>query len=357
MENEKQFLIDIKKKYDLKNDDDIRKINNLLRDNGYRFETKEGIEFDDYIYERMEKIKQSPALGTSKRNGKKSISIDDFDKDMQTAIKKQLNIMNGRRRALLVICLLLAIFCIGYFINYYYLSEKNDKMAEKIAGMKQDTVAGKKSETSVSEKYVNDDGEEQIVVMQVLQKYETLYNTNKNLIGWIKIDDTNIDYPVLQSDDNDYYLNHNFYDASDKNGSIFLDAQCNVVKQNDNMIIYGHHMKSGNMFGNLDLYSDYEYYKKHRYIQFDTIYSEGLYEIMYVFRSRIYTEDEIRFKYYQFIDVNSAEEFDSCLNEMSKLSLYDTGVKAGYGDKLITLSTCDYQEKNGRFVVVAKKVK
>lgn len=357
MENEKQFLIDIKKKYDLKNDNDIRKISNLIRDNGYRFETQEGIAFDDYIYERMQKIKQSPDYNSSGKAKKKRISIEDYDQDMQKAIKKQLNIMNGRRRAILVICLLLAVFCIGYFFNYYYQSGKNNEMTAEIAGLKQDTVSGKKSETSVSESYINDEGKEQIVVMQVLQKYETLYNTNKNLIGWIKIDDTNIDYPVLQSDDNEYYLDHNFYDASDKNGSIFLDAQCNVVKQNDNMIIYGHHMKSGNMFGNLDLYSDYEYYKKHKYIQFDTIYSEGLYEIMYVFRSRIYTEDEIRFKYYQFIDVNSAEEFDSCLNEMSKLSLYDTGVKAGYGDKLITLSTCDYQEKNGRFVVVAKRVK
>lgn len=77
---------------------------------------------------------------------------------------------------------------------------------------------------------------------------------------------------------------------------------------------------------------------------------------MYVFRSRIYNEDEVTFKYYQFINANSAEEFDSYMNEMAAMSLYDTGVKAGYGDELITLSTCDYQEKNGRFVVVARRV-
>ena len=86
------------------------------------------------------------------------------------------------------------------------------------------------------------------------------------------------------------------------------------------------------------------------------IYEKGLYQIMYVFRSRVYSEEEIVFKYYQFIDAYSEQEFDSNMQEMAAMSLYDTGVTAQYGDRLLTLSTCDYQEKNGRFVVVAKKV-
>ena len=77
---------------------------------------------------------------------------------------------------------------------------------------------------------------------------------------------------------------------------------------------------------------------------------------MYVFRSRIYNENEIVFKYYQFFEVSTPEEFDSHMNEMANLSLYDTGVTATYGDKLITLSTCDNSEQDGRFVVVAKKI-
>ena len=115
-------------------------------------------------------------------------------------------------------------------------------------------------------------------------------------------------------------------------------------------------MKSGQMFGSLSSYSDQSYCEKHPYIQFDTIYEKGLYEIMYVFRSRVYSEDEIVFKYYQFIDAQSEQEFDSYMNDMAEMSLYDTGVTASFGDQLLTLSTCDYQEKNGRFVVVAKKV-
>ena len=77
---------------------------------------------------------------------------------------------------------------------------------------------------------------------------------------------------------------------------------------------------------------------------------------MYVFRSRVYREDEIVFKYYQFIDANGEQEFNSYMKEMAAMSFYDTGVTAEYGDQLLTLSTCDYQETNGRFVVVAKKI-
>ena len=208
---------------------------------------------------------------------------------------------------------------------------------------------------------IQGEDEEEEIVLTVLEEYKTLFNKNKSLIGWIKIADTNgegvfIDYPVMQSQDSEYYLTHNFYQEYDKNGSIFLDPACDIVHRSTNLIIYGHHMKSGEMFGNLDRYSSEAFYKEHRYIQFDTIYEKGTYEVMYVFRSRIYNEDEIVFKYYQFIDVDSEAEFYSNMNEMEQLALYDTGVTAVYGDELLTLSTCDYQETNGRFVVVAKRI-
>ena len=191
---------------------------------------------------------------------------------------------------------------------------------------------------------------------EVLDEYKNLLNKNKRLIGWIKIDDTSIDYPVMQTSDNEYYLDHNINQEYDKNGSIFMDKDCDVLKPSTNLILYGHHMKNGQMFGDLDLYSSEEYFKEHRYIQFDTIYEKGTWEVMYVFRSRVYSEEEIVFKYYQFIDALSEQEFNSNMQEMAAMSLYDTGVTAQYGDRLLTLSTCDYQEADGRFVVVAKKV-
>ena len=191
---------------------------------------------------------------------------------------------------------------------------------------------------------------------EILDEYKTLFEKNKKLIGWLKIDDTIIDYPVMQTSDNKYYLEHNFNQEYDKNGSLFLDCSCSVYPRSTNLIIYGHHMKSGQMFGQLQKYAKESYYEKHKEIQFDTIYEKGTYEIMYVFRSQVYNEDDLVFKYYQFINANSGTEFQSYMEEMKKLSLYDTGVTAGYGDSLLTLSTCDNSQKDGRFVVVAKKI-
>ena len=186
--------------------------------------------------------------------------------------------------------------------------------------------------------------------------YQRLFEANEDMIGWLKIPGTEIDYPVMQTSNNEYYLDHNYNQEYDKNGSLFLDKDCDVVKRNTNLIIYGHHMKSGKMFGNLNKYSSESYYKEHSTIQFDSIYEKGTYQIMYVFRSRIYNEDEIVFKYYQFIDAASEKEFNSNMQEMAALSLYDTGVTASYGDELLTLSTCDNSEEDGRFVVVAKRI-
>ena len=278
-------------------------------------------------------------------------SLEDYDPIMQERIKQELYLQEKQRRRTVAICSLVAILCLGYVIFYYYLYERNSNEYEHLASLKtEDNI------TVNNEVHINYTKEEEKKELVVLEKYKKLFSQNKSLIGWIKIDDTNIDYPVMQTVNNEYYLDHNYNQQYDKNGSIFLDKDCDITNPGTNMIIYGHHMKSGKMFGNLKLYSNKSYYDEHPIIQFDTIYEEGRYQIMYVFRSRIYNEDEIVFKYYQFFDVATPEEFDSNMSEMAKLSLYDTGVTATYGDKLITLSTCDNSEQDGRFVVVAKKI-
>lgn len=301
---------------------------------------------------KKENIKKKPAV-KKKTSAKKSVKPQFDEAELDKIVQEELKKQEKRRKLIVVCCSLIAVACLGYFgiYNWYnirtadtykQLSELKDK--EPVTGQNQDPVIH----------YTAD--ETQSTPPPVLDEYKNLLNKNKRLIGWVKIDDTNIDYPVMQTTDNEYYLDHNLNQEYDKNGSIFMDKDCDVLKPSTNFILYGHHMKSGQMFGSLSLYSDQSYYEKHPYIQFDTIYEKGLYEIMYVFRSRVYSEDEIVFKYYQFIDAQSEQEFDSYMNDMAEMSLYDTGVTASFGDHLLTLSTCDYQEKNGRFVVVAKKV-
>ena len=355
-----------------------------LADGKYRFESVIGNEFDDKIYELAEKYKaqgytkdsrlpegkrarkkaQKKQAQTSggktkqvaakkNRKAKPQASLEDYDADMQKAILEEVKKREKRRRILVVLCSVVAVGCFGYFGVYSYFADRTQMDYEELASLKGNpTLAGTGTQTPLTIHYT----EEEDIELTVLPEYETLYNKNKKLIGWLKIDDTIIDYPVMQTANNEYYLDHNFNQEYDKNGSLFMDAACDVVHSNTNLIIYGHHMKSGKMFGNLNSYSSKEYCEKHSTIRFDTIYEKGLYQVMYVFRSRIYNENEVVFKYYQFFDAASEKEFQSNMQEMAALSLYDTGVTASFGDELLTLSTCDSSEQDGRFVVVAKRI-
>ena len=294
------------------------------------------------------------ATGKKKSSTQKTNTKQRFDEaELDQIVKEELKKQEKRRKFLVVCCSMIAIVCLGYFGMYYWYIYRTTDNYKQLSELKDKEPTASEAPAPVIH-YTADEG--QSTPPPVLDEYKNLLNKNKRLIGWVKIDDTNIDYPVMQTTDNEYYLDHNLNQEYDKNGSIFMDKDCDVLKPSTNLILYGHHMRSGQMFGSLSLYSDQSYYEKHPYIQFDTIYEKGLYEIMYVFRSRVYSEDEIVFKYYQFIDAQSEQEFDSYMNDMEGMSLYDTGVTASFGDRLLTLSTCDYQEKNGRFVVVARKV-
>ena len=303
----------------------------------------------EFLKKPVKKKETPKRRQTTQKQNKPQFDEQELDKIVKEELKKR----EKRRKLLVVLRGMAAIACLGYFGVYNWYNYRTADNYKQLSELKDKEPTASDAPAPVIH-YTAEEG--QSTPPPVLDEYKNLLNKNKRLIGWVKIDDTNIDYPVMQTTDNEYYLDHNLNQEYDKNGSIFMDKDCDVLKPSTNLILYGHHMKSGQMFGGLSLYSDQSYYEKHPCIQFDTIYEKGLYEIMYVFRSRVYSEDEIVFKYYQFIDAQSEQEFDSYMNDMDGMSLYDTGVTAQYGDRLLTLSTCDYQEKNGRFVVVAKKV-
>lgn len=188
----------------------------------------------------------------------------------------------------------------------------------------------------------------------VMEKYEVLYEENHDLTGWLSIEGMNIDYPVMQREDDEYYLHHDFYGNDSKYGCLYVRETADVNTPGTNFIIYGHNMKDGSMFGDLDLYRKESFWREHSMICFDTLYEERIYEVIAVFPSRVYHSDEDAFKYYQFYNAETQEEFDYFYENIKNLSLYDTGVTAGFGDTFLTLSTCAYHTEDGRFVVVAK---
>lgn len=255
------------------------------------------------------------------------------------------------RRSLMVLLILIGTFSLGYFVLYNNQSDSAVKKFEKLNQLKNtDYVLFQPKKATIRV-------DEPDVPPPILDDYTTLYHKNKSLIGWLQIDDTVIDYPVMQSQNMEYYLDHNFSQEKDKNGCLFIDKDCSIWPKSQNIIIYGHNMKSGKMFGSLTEYKSENYYKKHPQIGFDTLYEKGTYAVMYVFSETVHEASEVTFKYYQFINANSVEEYESYMKDMAAMSYYDTGVKSVFGDELITLSTCDYVAGGERFVVVAKRIK
>ena len=293
----------------------------------------------------------------SSGKSKSHTSLDEFDADMQKRILREMKKREHIRRGIVAVCSLLVVGSLAYLADYSYRTKRLDDYAAIQKNLKNTALTTPETPETPETPVIHYDDDTADTLPDILPEYQTLYSLNKRLIGWVKFDDTYIDYPVLQTVNNDYYLNHNFDQEEDKNGSIFLDKDCSIYPRSTNLILYGHHMRSGRMFGQLNKYSSEKFYKEHKYIQFDTIYEKGTYEVMYVFRSKIYEESEIVFKYYQFTDAVSETEFESNMMQMADMSLYDTGVSAEYGDELLTLSTCDYYTSDGRFVVVAKKIR
>lgn len=191
----------------------------------------------------------------------------------------------------------------------------------------------------------------------VLPELAELYQQNGDLVGWISIADTNINYPVMQSVyEPNFYLKHRFDKEYSSYGCPYVQEDCDVQKPSDNLVMYGHHMANGSMFADLEKFKSKDFWSKHKTITFNTLTDKQEYEIVAVFRTVVYTDSPNAFKYYRFVDAENAEEFASFIAKCKELSFYDTGVSAEYGDKLITLSTCEYSLDNSRLVVVAKRV-
>ena len=189
----------------------------------------------------------------------------------------------------------------------------------------------------------------------VLDKYAKDAAKNPDMFGWIQIEGTKVDYPVMHTpDDPEKYLYKSFNKIPTASGTPFIDAKCSP--DSDNLIIYGHNIKNGTMFNSIIKYESIDYFNEHPVIKFDTIYEEQEYEVMSAFYDRVYYKSETDvFKFYQFIDAEDQAHFDSAVQTLKDKSIYDTGIDAEYGDQLIMLVTCAYHTENGRFVVVARK--
>lgn len=255
-----------------------------------------------------------------------------------------------KKICIILIVVLAALFGTStYFVADHYRQEKQqaelyDSLAELVDSAEE--TEDKSTETVFYSKEKT-----------VLPELAELYQQNSDLVGWIRIEDTNINYPVVQTPDNaNYYLKHGFDKEYSNYGCPYVQENCDVQLPSDNVIIYGHHMKNGSMFADLEKFKSQDFWQEHKTISFSTVTDKYEYEIVSVFKTFVYSDSPDSFKYYHFVNAETPEDFSAFIDKCKELSLYDTGIAAKYGDKLITLSTCEYSRANGRLVVVAKRV-
>lgn len=272
---------------------------------------------------------------------------------------------NGRILYIVLMLLFSGIFVFSavYLINYYVESQQQQEDYRNLADIVASIQAQNATATYPTDPAQTDPDSSspeteptQPVVLEILPEYKDLHAMNNDMVGWIKIADTKINYPVLQTDLNnkDYYIDHDFYRRARGCGAIYVREQCDVFEPSDNCTIYGHHMKDMSMFAGLDYYKNKSFWETHQTFTFDTLYEHHTYLVIAAFKTSANTGQG--FSFHRFESADNEEEFNEFVDTVKELSMYDTGFTAQYGDKLVCLTTCEYTLDNGRFVVVAKRL-
>lgn len=242
---------------------------------------------------------------------------------------------------ILFLILLIAIIAINSIVVFENIKEdyKQEEIIEQVIDIayKKDTIVDNQIE-DLQESNIN---------------MNKLYEQNNDIIAWIKINNTNINYPIMQTIKNpNYYLRKNFYKEYSYYGTPYLSEQCDINTSN-NLIVYGHHIKNSKMFGELENYKRQEYYNNHKIINIYTLNDKRNYEIMYIFKTII----NKGFDYYNYINFNNESEFNTFKSKCEEFSFFNIQIDCDFKDKFITLSTCDYTSENARLVIVAKMIK
>lgn len=191
----------------------------------------------------------------------------------------------------------------------------------------------------------------------MLEDMAVLYQENPEIVAWITLGDTKLDYPVMFTPgDEDKYLYMDFDENYDVAGLPYLDEDCSLDPESDNLIIYGHNMNDGRGFHTIMSYEDEEFWNENPTITFKTLYEERTYEVVAAFRDRVYYQYEDNFRFYRFVNIETEEEWNVGIEYFKAMSCFDSGITPEFGDHLITLVTCAYHHQYGRFVVVARLV-
>lgn len=184
--------------------------------------------------------------------------------------------------------------------------------------------------------------------------YRSLQQKNPHMAGWIHIENTRIDYPVCRTPGQpDYYLHRNFEGKKSNYGTPYLDALCRLDAPRSSLLIYGHHMKNGSMFAELQNYTDPVWMESHPYIQFDTAETAGSYEVAAV---ALLDQGGDSVPWQNLLFPDSRADFDRAWKTVQSSCFYDTGMDLTFDDELLALVTCEYTRPDGRLMVIARRI-
>lgn len=273
--------------------------------------------------------------------------------------------LNKKRANYFLLTIASAIFLLTSFtsIGYYVDAYKNKKAMERVGALYNNSAStdhllsntiAEKENTGVlsietSEILVTESLDRE-PLLHIQERFKSLFEINDDIVGWIRIEQTVINYPVVQANDNEYYLTKDFYKEENVNGSIMMDYRNQIENQEKHWILYGHNMKNKSMFMSLLNYESKWYFNQHPIIEFDTLYSNYKWQIFSVYYSN--KEDN-----YIKTNFQTDEDYKNFLIKVSNKSLHATDIQVDETDSILTLSTCAYIEDGGRFVVHAKLIK
>ena len=273
--------------------------------------------------------------------------------------KKKKSKMDPVSRVILAVSIIVFLGSGGYLV-YKYLGEPLlEQMA--LSEYKKDY---KSKDTSGADNGVwNNDTqhekeEEERLEDGTLASFKTIRELNQDVVGWITVPNTMVDYPVVQSKDNVYYLKHNINKEFNNSGCPFLDYR-NSIKPDSfsrSIIIYGHHRRNGTMFAHLKNYNEVEFYKDNPVLRFDTIYERSEWIVFSNFRATTSWGTGTPFDYLK-TDFKSDDEFLTFVNDIKKRSLLNMPVDVRADDKILLLSTCSYEKNYWRMIIAARRVR
>ena len=270
------------------------------------------------------------------------------------------------KKALYIATILLLVAAFGFSAfqvgSYFLESKKQADRFDELSAMRGEEetqpagTAPAVQETDPTGTTGEAETEPNVPVMTYEDRMKSIYDLNNDLVGWIKISGTELDYPVMQTsvDNRDFYLEHDFDGENSKRGCIYAREECDVNEPSDNITLYGHNMADGSMFAALNAYTEKEAWENNSLIEFSTLTEQHTYKIFAVFKTSASLGQG--FTYHQFVDAQDEAAFNSFVAKCKELAFYETGETPKYGDKLICLSTCEYTLENGRLVVAAYRI-